>query len=50
MLGNELNNLRQTSLPAIAAADAAALEELRVALMGKTGAVTALLKSLGGKE
>jgi phenylalanyl-tRNA synthetase alpha chain len=50
MLGNGLNDLRQTSLPAIAAADAAALEELRVSLMGKTGAVTALLKSLGGME
>ncbi len=50
MLDNELNHLRQTALPAIQAADAAALEELRVALMGKTGSVTALLKSLGGME
>ena len=48
MLDNEVSHLRQTALPAIAAADAAALEELRVALMGKTGSVTALLKSLGG--
>ncbi len=50
MLDNELNNLRQTALPAIKVADAAALEELRVALMGKSGSVTALLKSLGGME
>jgi phenylalanyl-tRNA synthetase alpha chain len=50
MLGNELNMLRQTALPAIAAADSASLEELRVALMGKTGSVTMLLKSLGNME
>ena len=50
MLGKELNDLRQAALPAIQAADAAALEELRVALMGKAGSVTALLKSLGGME
>src|SRR6516165_1122997 len=50
MLGDELPNIRQTALPAIAAADAASLEELRVALMGKTGSVTQLLKSLGAME
>jgi phenylalanyl-tRNA synthetase alpha chain len=50
MLGDELTNIRQTALPAIAAADAAVLEELRVALMGKTGSVTQLLKSLGAME
>ena len=50
MLGKELNDLRQAALPAIQAADAAALEELRVALMGKAGSVTALLKSLGAME
>ena len=50
MPGNELEILRQTALPAIAAADAASLEELRVALMGKNGSVTLLLKSLGTME
>ena len=50
MLGKELEILRQTALPSIQAADQAALEELRVGLMGKTGSVTALLKSLGGME
>lgn len=50
MLGDELNNIRHTALPAIAAAEMAALEELRVALMGKTGSVTQLLKALGGME
>lgn len=50
MLDHELNDLRRSALPAIAAADAAALEELRVALMGKSGSVTVLLKSLGGME
>jgi phenylalanyl-tRNA synthetase alpha chain len=49
-LTNQLNALRETALPAIAAAESAALEDLRVALMGKTGSVTALLKALGGME
>lgn len=50
MLANDLEILRQAALAAIATADAASLEELRVSLMGKTGSVTALLKSLGGME
>ncbi len=50
MLADELNNIRLSALPAIAVADAASLEELRVSLMGKTGSVTQLLKSLGNME
>ena len=39
----------QTFSTSIAAApDLAALEQLRVAALGKSGAITALLKSLGG--
>lgn len=43
-----LSELRQTSLAAIAAcASTAALEEQRVALLGKKGAITEALKTLG---
>ena len=47
---DELDALRAAALPAIAGADSAALEELRVGLMGKQGKLTALLKSLGAMD
>ncbi|MDE1882962.1 MAG: phenylalanine--tRNA ligase subunit alpha [Rhodospirillales bacterium] len=50
MQSNHLKGLVETALPAIAAADAASLEELRVSLLGKNGNVTLLLKSLGGMD
>ncbi|MGE4482658.1 phenylalanine--tRNA ligase subunit alpha [Acidocella sp.] len=50
MQSDDLKNLVEAALPAIAAAGAAALEELRVSLLGKNGSITALLKSLGGME
>jgi phenylalanyl-tRNA synthetase alpha chain len=50
MPGHDSEALLTTALPAIAAADAPALEELRVALLGKSGSVTMLLKSLGGMD
>ncbi len=42
--------LKTEAEAAIATADAQALEALRVALLGKSGSVTALLKALGGME
>jgi len=42
--------LKTEAEAAIAVADAAALEALRVGLLGKSGSVTALLKALGGLE
>ncbi|HTQ69928.1 MAG TPA: phenylalanine--tRNA ligase subunit alpha [Acidocella sp.] len=50
MQSDDLKSLVEAALPAIAAADAASLEELRVSLLGKNGNVTMLLKSLGGME
>ncbi len=48
MLGDDLKSLLETARREIDAADAPALEALRVALLGKSGSVTMLLKSLGG--
>lgn len=50
MQSEDLKNLVEAALPAIATANAAALEELRVSLLGKNGSVTNLLKSLGGMD
>lgn len=50
MQSDDLKSLVEAALPAIAAADAASLEELRVSLLGKSGSITTLLKSLGGME
>ena len=48
-MGSDLDRLKQDWLDRIAgAADLAALEEARVAALGKQGAITALLKTLGG--
>ncbi len=46
----DLMTLKTEAEAAIATADAQALEALRVALLGKSGSVTALLKALGGME
>jgi len=46
---DELNSLRDELLDAVgAAADAAALEEVRIAALGKKGRITGLMKGLGG--
>ena len=50
MQDNELKNLVEATLPAIAVANQTELEDLRVALLGKNGSVTMALKSLGGME
>lgn len=50
MQGNDLKNLVEVALPAIATADSPTLEELRVALLGKNGSVTMALKSLGSMD
>jgi phenylalanyl-tRNA synthetase alpha chain len=47
MLADELRTIKSEAESAIAAGDAAAVEALRISLFGKTGQVTALLKSLG---
>jgi phenylalanyl-tRNA synthetase alpha chain len=47
-LPDDLLSLQAEAVAAIAAADAPALEGLRVALLGKAGSVTGLLKALGG--
>jgi phenylalanyl-tRNA synthetase alpha chain len=45
---NDIQNLIESALADIAAADSlAALEQLRVALLGKSGSITAQLKALG---
>ncbi len=44
---DDLEALSAAALPAIATADTAALEALRVSLLGKNGQLTALLKALG---
>jgi phenylalanyl-tRNA synthetase alpha chain len=48
MQADDLQQMRRETLAAIAAADLDGLESLRVALLGKSGAVTGLLKALGG--
>jgi phenylalanyl-tRNA synthetase alpha chain len=50
MLPDDLLTLQTESEQQIAAADVARLEALRVSLLGKNGAVTLLLKALGGME
>ncbi len=45
-----LTRLKTVTEAAINAADAPALEALRVSLLGKSGEITALLKALGGME
>ncbi|OYV44142.1 MAG: phenylalanine--tRNA ligase subunit alpha [Acidocella sp. 20-57-95] len=50
MLDPDLLQLQAESEAAIQAADSAALENLRVRLLGKSGQITALLKALGGME
>ncbi|WP_404712923.1 phenylalanine--tRNA ligase subunit alpha [Sphingomonas sp. MMS24-J13] len=45
---NDLNTQKAELLGAIAAADADALEAIRVSALGKSGTITALLKTLGG--
>jgi phenylalanyl-tRNA synthetase alpha chain len=46
----DLQRLKTDSEAAIATADAAALESLRIGLLGKSGQITTLLKALGGME
>jgi len=48
MLPEDLEQIRLSAESDIAGADSAALEALRVALLGKNGSVTAELKRLGG--
>ncbi len=51
ILADDLEGLAETAETAIgAAADIEALEAVRVALLGKSGSVTQLLKALGGME
>jgi phenylalanyl-tRNA synthetase alpha chain len=50
MLRADLNDLLENALREAAIADAAQLESLRVALLGKSGSVTMLLKSLGAMD
>jgi phenylalanyl-tRNA synthetase alpha chain len=50
MQSDDLKSLVEAAMPAIAAADAALLEDLRISLLGKNGNVTMLLKSLGGMD
>ncbi len=50
MLRADLKELLENALAQAASADAAQLEALRLALLGKSGSVTMLLKSLGGME
>lgn len=45
---SDLDQLKSDLLAAIGSADLAALEEIRVAALGKSGSVTGLLKTLGG--
>jgi phenylalanyl-tRNA synthetase alpha chain len=47
---NDLNQLQAEAAAKIAIADSDALEELRVSLLGKSGAITAELKTLGGMD
>jgi len=51
MPSDDLNTLRNDALPKIGAApDTEALEDIRIALLGKSGAVTQAMKALGGLE
>jgi phenylalanyl-tRNA synthetase alpha chain len=50
MPANDLNQLQAEAEGKIAIADSNTLEELRVSLLGKSGAVTAALKTLGGMD
>lgn len=50
MQSDDLKGFIGTALPAIASANAAELEALRVSLLGKTGHLTNALKALGGME
>src|ERR1700749_2482975 len=45
---SDLDQLQRDLLAAIDSADLAALEDIRVAALGKSGSVTGLLKTLGG--
>ena len=45
---SDLDQLKSDLLAAIGTADLAALEDIRVAALGKSGSVTGLLKTLGG--
>jgi phenylalanyl-tRNA synthetase alpha chain len=50
MPADDLEQQRLSAIDAIAAADEAALEALRIAYLGKSGSLTAQLKALGGME
>ena len=50
MPANDLNLLQAQAVLKIAAADSDTLEELRVSLLGKNGAITAELKTLGAMD
>jgi phenylalanyl-tRNA synthetase alpha chain len=50
MLAEDLEQMKDAALAAIASADSEALEALRVSLLGKNGSLTAALKQLGGME
>jgi phenylalanyl-tRNA synthetase alpha chain len=50
MPANDLSQLQAEAEGKIAIADSETLEELRVSLLGKSGAVTAALKTLGGMD
>lgn len=50
MQSKELKSLVEAALSSIAVADSAALEELRVSLLGKNGNMTMALKSLGSMD
>lgn len=50
MLADDLETIRAQALHSLEHAGLDALEELRVALLGKSGTITALLKALGGME
>ncbi len=50
MLSDDLKTLLDQALGEIGTADTEALEALRVSLLGKSGSVTMLLKSLGGMD
>jgi phenylalanyl-tRNA synthetase alpha chain len=50
MPDSDLTRLKTDFEAAIATADAAALETLRIGLLGKSGQITSLLKALGGME
>ncbi|HQT47380.1 MAG: phenylalanine--tRNA ligase subunit alpha [Acidocella sp. 20-63-7] len=49
-MANDLDAIRTQALHDLAQADSEGLEALRVALLGKSGTITALLKALGGMD